>query len=165
VCNKPNFVHQDPWDENCSLTSVSQTYKGEYIDQLENHKRFKQIAKLMIPDEEEDDREERRIPRNPRLGRSRGENSKIHEKIKFPLWKEKASWDEYETMVCHYRRVSKKDSHTHFIDLMNALNESDKEHIATRMSQTFKNQSNPTQSWMKLWNGSHVTMDHLKQIG
>ena len=89
---------------------------------------------------EEDETEER--PQNPRFTRSRGEK-KREEKIKFPLWKEKASWDEYETMVCHYRKVSKKDPDIQFMDLMNALNDSDKEHIATRMSQTFKNHNDP----------------------
>ena len=141
VCRRPNFVHQDPWDENCTLQPVNQTIKTEYIDQLENHKTIKQIANRMIPVEGEEDDEEQERPRNPR--RSRGERPKGNEKIKFPRWKEKASWDEYETMICHYRRVSKRDEETHFIDLMNALNDSDKEHIATRMSQTFKNHGNP----------------------
>jgi len=108
VCRRPNFVHQDPWDENCEVEPINQMFKGEYIDQMENHRRIKQIAVRMKPSletGEEDEAGER--PQNPRLTRSRGEK-KREEKIKFPLWKEKTSWDKYETMVCHYRKVSKR---------------------------------------------------------
>ncbi len=143
VCRRPNLVHQNPWDKHCNVEPINQNTKGEYTDQLENHKRIKQIAERVKPVKEEDEDKVQEGPRNPRLARSRGEKSKNHEKIKFPLWKEKASWDEYETMICHYRRVSKKDPEVHFMDLMNALNDSDKEHIATHMSQTFKNHGDP----------------------
>ncbi len=88
VCRRPNFVHQNPWDENCTVEPISQNAKGEYIDQLENNKRIKQIAERVKPIEEEEEDEVEEGPRNPRLRRSRGEKQKTQEKIKFPLWKE-----------------------------------------------------------------------------
>ena len=90
VCRRPNFVHQNPWDKNCTVEPISQNAKGEYIDQLENNKRIKQIAERMKPVEEEEEDEVEEGPRNPRLRRSRGEKQKTQEKIKFPLFKEKA---------------------------------------------------------------------------
>jgi hypothetical protein len=81
VCHKPNFIHQEPWDDNCRVQQITQSFKGEYIDQLENHKRMKQIAERMMPEEEEEEEDERMIPRNPRLGRSWGEKPKFNEKI------------------------------------------------------------------------------------
>ena len=170
VCQKPNFLHQDPWDDTCSAQPINQSFKGEYIDQLENHKRFKQIAKEMEPyEEEEEEEEEERRTRNPRLGRSRGEKPKHDEKLKFPRWKEKASWDEYETMICHYRKVSKKEPASQFLELMNALNDSDKEHIATRMSQQFKNHATPNTmmdeaiEWIAINYGSSKA-DRVKKV-
>jgi len=49
VCRKPNFMHQNPWDEHCDVEPITQIEKGEYIDQLENHERLKQIARLFEP--------------------------------------------------------------------------------------------------------------------
>ena len=50
VCRKPTFAHQDPWDANCTAEPISQITIGEYIDQLENHKKIQQIADRMKPD-------------------------------------------------------------------------------------------------------------------
>jgi hypothetical protein len=49
VCRKPNFMHQNPWDEHRDVEPITQIEKGEYIDQLENHERLKQIARLFEP--------------------------------------------------------------------------------------------------------------------
>jgi len=42
-------MHQNPWDEHCDVEPITQIEKGEYIDQLENHERLKQIARLFEP--------------------------------------------------------------------------------------------------------------------
>jgi len=73
VCRRPKFVHQDPWAANCTTEPINQTTKGVYIDQLENHKRMKQIAREMEPGWEEVERG----PRNPRLTRSRGDHDRL----------------------------------------------------------------------------------------
>ena len=73
VCRKPNFVHQDLWDANCTAEPINQTTKGEYIDQLENHRRIKQIAKRIKPVKEQEEDEVQEGPQNPRLAKSRGD--------------------------------------------------------------------------------------------
>jgi hypothetical protein len=79
VCRKPNFVHQEPWDDTCQTQPANQTIIGAYIEQLENHRRFKQLARNMMPEEEED---ERMRPRNPRLRRSKGKKLKQDDHLK-----------------------------------------------------------------------------------
>jgi len=84
VCKKPNFVHQEPWDDICQTQPANQTIIGEYIEQLENHRRFKQLARNMMPENEEEEEEEyeRMRPRNPRLRRSKGEKLKQDDHLK-----------------------------------------------------------------------------------
>jgi len=129
-----------------AVEPVKQDLKGKYIDKLESNKRIKQIAKSMEPDPEEEtedetDEEERtRTPRTPRTTRTRTpRDDKTHNMSKFPLWKEKTSWSEYEPMIHWHRRTSKKDDENQFMDLVNALIESDKEEMAKRLMQNFKN--------------------------
>jgi len=84
VCRKPNFVHQDPWDANCTAEPINQTTKGEYIDQLENHRRIKQIAKRVKPVKKQEEDEVQEGPQNPRLARSRGDHDRVFEPKQTP---------------------------------------------------------------------------------
>ncbi len=125
-CRKPFLLHENPWVEECGVEPIKQDLKGELIEKLENHARVKQIAKSMEPDSEnEDSEDEDDRPRTPRYTRTRtrtrterGENSQ--NKCKFPLWKEKTQWSEYETMISWHRKTSKKDPENQFMDLVNA---------------------------------------------
>ena len=84
VCGRPNLVHPDPWIGQCTQDAIDQDLKAEYIDQAENHRRIKQVARLMIPQEDD---EEIITPGVPRGRSNRGED-KQKSKCKFPLWKE-----------------------------------------------------------------------------
>ena len=51
VCGRPNLVHKDPWGQECTQEPINQDLKGEYIEQMENHRWIKQVAKMMVPDQ------------------------------------------------------------------------------------------------------------------
>jgi len=140
VCGRPNLVHPDPWIGQCTQDAIDQDLKAEYIDQAENHRRIKQVARLMIPQEDEDEIITPGEPR-PRSRLNRGEY-KEKSKCKFPLWKENTTWSEYEPMIVWHRRTSKKEPEDQFMDLVNALNESNKDEIAKRLMQNFRNHAN-----------------------
>ena len=76
VCRKPNFVHQDPWDTNCTAEPINQTTKGEYIDQLENHRRIKQIAKRVKPVKKTRRRRGTRRTPKPKVSKIKGRKIK-----------------------------------------------------------------------------------------
>jgi hypothetical protein len=71
VCMKPNIMHEDPWSEECVQLPINQNLLGEYIEQLENHDKIKQIARRL----------------EPRKARSRVNKSQSQEKCNFSHWK------------------------------------------------------------------------------
>jgi len=137
VCGRPNLVHQDPWIGQCTQEPIDQDLKAEYIDQADKHRRIKQVAVLMVPPEEE----EMVTVGEPRSRRTRGDD-KQKSKCKFPLWKENTTWSEYEPMIVWHRRTSKKEPEDQFMDLVNALNDSNKDEIAKRLMQNFRDHGN-----------------------
>jgi len=50
VCGRPNLVHEDPWGQECTQEPIHEDLKGEYIEQMEDHRWIKQVAKMMVPD-------------------------------------------------------------------------------------------------------------------
>ncbi len=60
VCLKPNILHEDPWSEECNNTPINQNWLGEYIEQLKNHRRMKQLAEELEPYEDEKKRRHRK---------------------------------------------------------------------------------------------------------
>ena len=118
---------------------MNQTYKAELIDHLKKNKRIQQLAEQFEPGEEETEEEMiTRTPRGPRAGFAK--SSLSQDKLKFPIWKENLSWSEYEPMITWYMETSTKEPKMQFMELINALNTSDKENISTRMMQAFKGQ-------------------------
>ncbi len=89
-CNRPTLVHADPWGDRCLITGepVTQNVVAKYLDQLNSHKRLKQIVVWVMPDieqyeEEEDDnppRSRRNYSRNSR--KDKNTHNKHH---KFPF--------------------------------------------------------------------------------
>jgi len=79
VCLKPNILHEDPWSEECNNTPINQNWVGEYIEQLKAHRRIKQLAEELVPDEDEDEDTEtqERTPRLVRSGRNKPQNTKF----------------------------------------------------------------------------------------
>ncbi len=49
TCLKPNFMHDDPWSEECMQLPITQNLLGEYIEQLEEHHKIQQIARKLEP--------------------------------------------------------------------------------------------------------------------
>jgi hypothetical protein len=49
TCLKPNFMHDDPWSEECMQLPITQNLLGEYIEQLEEHLKIQQIARRLEP--------------------------------------------------------------------------------------------------------------------
>jgi hypothetical protein len=165
VCGRPNLVHQDPWTGQCTQEPIDEDLKGEYIEQAEKHRRIKQVAKmLLVP---EDDEEETEVA-EPRRRTTRGAE-KEKSKSKFPLWKENTLWSEYEPMITWHRRTSKKDPEDQFMDLVNALNDSNKEEIAKRLMQNFRDHGNMRQimddavRWLDSNYGASKT-DRIKKV-
>jgi len=92
---------------------------------------------MMVPEEEEEVITEG----EPRTRTTRGVN-KQKSKCKFPLWKENTTWSEYEPMIMWHRKTSKKEPEDQFMDLVNALNDSNKEEKAKRLMQNFRDHGN-----------------------
>ena len=78
VCLKPNILHEDPWSEECVQLPINQNLLGEYIEQLEEHDKIKQIARRL----------------EPRKARSRVNKSQSQEKCNFSNWKKKEEDDD-----------------------------------------------------------------------
>jgi len=59
-CNRPTLVHADPWGDRCFITGepVTQNVVAEYLDQLNSHKRLKQIVVWVMPEVEQFEEEE-----------------------------------------------------------------------------------------------------------
>jgi len=161
-------VHADPWSEDCILEPVNQTYKAELMDFMKNNKRIQQLAESFEP-EEEDEIQEERVPRTPRIPRNRSGTNQPQDKLKFPIWKENLSWSEYEPMITWYRETSTKEVKTQFMEMINALNSSDKENISTRLMQAFKGQGSNLQlmdeavKWLDSNYGASKT-DRVKKV-
>ncbi len=60
VCLKPHILHEDHWSEECGNTPINQNWLGEYIEQLKNHRRMKQLAEELEPYEDEKKRRHRK---------------------------------------------------------------------------------------------------------
>jgi len=69
-CNRPTLVHANPWEQTCSILGepVTQKVVAEYIDQLNNHERLKQIVVWMMPDTQQFCKDKDDIP--PHLQRN-----------------------------------------------------------------------------------------------
>jgi len=169
VCLRPNILHEDPWEEECILVAINQNYLGEYIEQLEKHRRVTQLARNFEPLEEEEENEETETrPRRARTARNPAED-RTQDKFKFPIWKENFTWSDYEPMITWYREVTKKSPGEQFMEMINALNSSDKENISTRLMTTFKGQTKNKEvmdeavKWLESNYGSSKT-DRVKQV-
>jgi len=140
-CNRPTLVHADPWSSICLNTGepVTQNITAEYIDALTSHKRLKQIVVWVMPDikqqHQEDDLETHPHQRN---SRSNYTHNKHH---KFPLWEEGLAWEDYKKMMKLFVSVAKKEPAEIFLDMINALKESKRNSIATRLINKFENYS------------------------
>ena len=109
---------------------------GEYIEQAKKHRRIKQVAKMMVPRQEDGEIDEGESTQ-PRPRTTRGVD-KPKSKCKFPLWKENTTWSEYEPMIAWHHKTLKKDPEDQFMDLVNALNDSNREEVAKRLMQNFR---------------------------
>ena len=70
-CCRPTLVHADPWEQTCSVLGepVPQKVVVEYIDQLNNHNRLKQIVAWVIPDKKQFFKIKDDIPSPPQRNR------------------------------------------------------------------------------------------------
>jgi hypothetical protein len=79
-CYRPTLVHADPWEQTCSVLGepVPQKVVAEYIDQLNNHKRLKQIVAWVIPDKKQFYKIKDDIPSPPQRNRRNNSHSKSY---------------------------------------------------------------------------------------
>jgi len=125
-CNRPTLLHNDPWSRVCEKTAeekLTQTVAAEYIEQIENSKRIKQIARWVKPVEISEDRKE---------------DSGYDKHTIFSLWDEGMSWDEYKTEINIYKSASTKKPASKFLDMIHALKASKKINISKRLSKSLE---------------------------
>ena len=84
-------------------------------------------------DDEEDD-----YPPQRRNRRGNSSNINSHKHHKFPLWEEDLAWEDYKKMIKLFVNVAKKDPEEIFLDMINALKESKRRGIATRLMNKFE---------------------------
>ena len=75
-CNRPTIVHDNPWSRVCEKSAeekLTQNVAAEYIENVENSKRMKQIARWVKPEE---------------IIENRREDSGYDKHTIFPLWDE-----------------------------------------------------------------------------
>jgi len=141
-CNKPTLCHADPWADVCATTDepATQNVTAEYIEYCNSHKRLKQIVTWIMPDVETNDgRDDEEDDYPPQRRNRRGNSSNInsHKHHKFPLWEEDLAWEDYKKMIKLFVNVAKKDPEEIFLDMINALKESKRRGIATRLMNKF----------------------------
>jgi len=126
TCCAPTILHDDPWATVCAhagTTPMDQDKAAEYIEKFKNNKRMKQLAEWMQPEAVEVKKED-----------DKGYNKHVI----FPIWGKKMTWEEYKTQINIYKAASSKKPASMFLDMINALRQSEKDTMSTRLSQALQ---------------------------